>query len=86
MDIAVGCLLRILMREFRLIKKTPFIHADEQGLSGFLVNVICVTQGDKHSYSHSAAEILSTLYSAALYYFYPVYRIYFTLYFRDKVI
>ena len=34
----------------------------------------------------SAAEILSTLYSAALYYFYPVYCIYFTLYFRDKVI
>ena len=36
--------------------------------------------------SHSATEILSILYSAALYYFYSICCIYFTLYFRGKVV
>lgn len=35
---------------------------------------------------YSATEILSILYSAALYYFYSICCIYFTLYFRGKVV
>lgn len=37
-------------------------------------------------YFNSATEILSILYSAALYYFYSICCIYFTLYFRGKVV